>query len=176
MKYLPEVEREADVPDIESRGEQRGNVGDLVARDAATDTGDEEGELGMLAGESDETVDVFAHGIDAFHGGYGIALPLQAIALAEDGAETLHGGVGGAATVHARGIAAEDEYLTLFERGDAVGGDAATRLDEFEKIGIGRVYHCANFCTKIRSVPETAKKFTHPGVGLWGLSVPWRGL
>ena len=156
---LPEIEREADVLDIYGISEQRGDVGDFVASDAAADARDEESELRMLAGKANETVDVVAHGIDALHGGDGVTLALESVALTEDGTEELHGGVGSAATVHAGGIAAENEYLPLFERGDAVGGDAVMIVDEFEKVGIGRVFHCANFCTKLRTVSEIVKYF-----------------
>ena len=64
----------------------------------------------MLAGEGEELVHVGLDGLDAaLHRRDGVALALEADAAAEDGAEMLERGPCGAATVHPRKVAPENE-------------------------------------------------------------------
>ena len=93
-------------------GEEGGDVAVGEAGDAAADAGDVEEELRVLAGEGDEVIHVGLDGLNAaLHRRDGVALALEADAAAEDCAEMLERGPGGAATVHPRKIASENEDL-----------------------------------------------------------------
>ena len=115
LQRLHEGFGEADVGEGEGGGEEGGDFAVGEAGDAAADAGDVEEELGVLAGEGDEVVHVGLDGFNAaLHCRDGVALALEADAAAEDGAEQLEGCPGGAATVHPRKVASENEdFISL---------------------------------------------------------------
>ena len=81
-----------DVTEADGTSEQRGDLGRGEACDAAADAGHQEGHLGMAVGEAEELIHVGLDSIHAtLHGGDGIALSLQAHALAHDGTKPIYG-------------------------------------------------------------------------------------
>ena len=66
----------------------------------------------MLLGIGDELIDVGADGVNAsLHGGDGIALTLDAVAIAHYGSKIKIGNAGGTTSVHTGKIAAEHKHL-----------------------------------------------------------------
>ena len=81
-----------DVTEADGTSEQRGYLSGGEACDAAADAGHQEGHLGMAVGETEELIHVGLDGVHApLHGWDGIALSLQAHALAHDGTKPIHG-------------------------------------------------------------------------------------
>ena len=69
------------------------------------------------------------------HGGYGIALPPQALAYAPLGSEMAVSIIGGTSAVMTGKITAEDKYLAWAEGSDIVGGK------------LWLINHCCRLCT-----------------------------
>lgn len=111
-------------------GEEGGDVGGGVAGEAAADPGDEEGEVGFVAGVVEEFGDVLGdvvegEGLDALVlGGDGVGLAVVADTLAADGTEALPGEEGGSAAVESGEVGPEDEDFVGSEEGDVLGGVA----------------------------------------------------
>ena len=96
--------------------EQRRNFFVREACNAATDTGNEEGEGRVLLGKLDELVHI---GFDGFyatlHRWDTVALTLQSYALSHDGPKLAVGNICRTTTMHATKIAAKHEYLVWLE-------------------------------------------------------------
>ena len=91
------------------------------ASNAATDTGDQEGQFGMLFGKGYELIDVGCDSIHAaLHRGDGVTLALKADALPHNGTEFLNGDASCAASMYTGKVAAKDKDLVFAERVDTV--------------------------------------------------------
>lgn len=86
----------------------------------------------MLAGVGDETLDGLAGAGEAFHGGDGVALALEAFTVAPLCSEMVQGEAGGASGVVAEVVGAEDEDLAGLEGTDAFGGDSVGGVHKFQ--------------------------------------------
>lgn len=121
-----------DVLHVDGSRKQRRNLGVGEACDAAADARDQEGQLRVLLGKSDELVDVGLDGVHtALHRRDGVALALQPNALTHDGAKLLDSYPRRSATVHALQVAAKDEDFVFAEAMDVVGRDATFELTHF---------------------------------------------
>ena len=115
---LPEGQWQEDIGEVGGFQEERCYLIGLVAGNAAADGGDEELEFLVLPGKGGEALHGRGKVLQAFHGGDGVGLPLQAFADAPDCAELLLGYSGGAAHVGALGIAAKDKDFIFCEHID----------------------------------------------------------
>ena len=80
----------------------------------------------MLGGKGNKLVYIRLDGLGtSLHGGYGIALSLQAYALAPYGSEGVEGGTGCASAMKTRKIAAENKNLIILESGNEMWGKSA---------------------------------------------------
>ena len=86
----------------------------------------------MLAGEGDETLDGLAGAGEAFHGGDGVALALEAFTVTPLCSEMVQGEAGGTSGVVAEVVGAEDEDLAGLEGTDAFGGDSVGGVHKFQ--------------------------------------------
>ena len=125
VQHLPEALRQVDVRYSHRVLEERGNLLRPESGDAAAYFRDEERQFGMLAGEADEVVHIGFDGVGAsVHGRDAVGLSLQACALSPYGSPLLPGQQGGASAVGTFQVAAENEYLTGLQLGDAGGCDS----------------------------------------------------
>lgn len=102
-------------------------MGGGEAGNAATNFGDQEGQVGMAFGKLDEFVHVGFYGLGTpVHGWDGVRLPLQADAPAPYGSEFIYSQQGGTTPVGSGEVAAKDENLVrpelLYARGRCAGG------------------------------------------------------
>ena len=86
----------------------------------------------MLAGEGYEAVYGGAGAGEAFHGGDGVALALEAFTVTPLGCEMVQGEAGGTSGVVAEVVGAEDEDLAGLEGTDAFGGDSVSGVHKFQ--------------------------------------------
>ena len=125
------------VLNINGASKQRCNFTDSEANDAAAYAGDQEGQLGVLLGESDEFVNVRLDGIrPALHGRDGIALALQPHTLTHNGTEFLESDTCCTATVSALQVAAEDKDFVLAETSDVVRRDTMAEFVHATEIAV----------------------------------------
>lgn len=117
------------------RGKRR-YVGRTPPGNTATYGRDKKQQLAVVAGKVGKFIDirlnVFCRGK---HGGYGIALPSEALADAPLGSEMAMSIIGGTAAVMTGKITAEDKYLAGAEGSDIVGGK------------LWLINHCCRLCT-----------------------------
>lgn len=128
VQFFPEPCGQGDVLKFDALAEEWSHVAVSVASDAAADSGDEEVQFGVAGGEVDEASHGLCHALQAFHGGNGVAAPLQSFSLSPDGSEALHGVACCAASVRSVYVAAEDKDFVLAEQAYVVGCDAVGRL------------------------------------------------
>lgn len=118
-------------------GKEGGDFLGRIAGYAAAYGGDEEGVLLMLTGEGYEAVYGGAGAGEAFHGGDGVALALEAFTVAPLCSEMVQGEAGGTSGVVAEVVGAEDEDLAGLEGTDAFGGDSVGGVHKFQSnIGV----------------------------------------
>ena len=86
----------------------------------------------MLTGEGDETGDGLTGAGEAFHGGDGVALALEAFTVTPLCSEVVQGETGGTSGVMAEVVGAEDEDLAGLEGTDAFGGDSVGGVHKFQ--------------------------------------------
>lgn len=86
----------------------------------------------MLAGEGNETLDGLAGAGEAFHGGDGVALALEAFTVTPLCSEMIQGEAGGTSGVVTEVVGAEDEDLAGLEGTDAFGGDSVGGVHKFQ--------------------------------------------
>lgn len=99
---------------------------------AAAYGGYEEGVFLVLAGEGDETLYGGAGAGEAFHGGDGVALTLEAFTVTPLCSEMIQGEAGGASGMVSKMVGAEDEDLAGLEETDAFGGDSVGGVHKFQ--------------------------------------------
>ena len=120
VQFEPERAGKGDVLERHSVAEKRRDVGIVEACDATADARDVEVEVGVLAGEVDEFVNIGAYGLyPTLHCWDGVALPLQSNALSH-----AKGDKGGSSAVHALKITAKDEDFARLKRLDAIWCDS----------------------------------------------------
>ena len=135
IQHLAEAPGQRDVLHGFGRFEQRGDLFGGKSGDSAADLRDEEIQLGIQPCELDEFIDIGLDGFDAaLHGGYGIALALEADTLSPDGSELHEGQVCGSSGVHSGEVASENEDFVGLEGDDVVGRYFHGRF-VFPKIG-----------------------------------------
>ena len=86
----------------------------------------------MLAREGDETLDGLTGAGEAFHGGDGVALALEALTVTPLCSEMVQGEAGGATSMMSKMVGAEDEDLAGLEGTDAFGGDSVGGVHKFQ--------------------------------------------
>lgn len=91
---------------------------------AAADGGYEEGEFLVLLCEGDETFNGGAGAVEAFHGGDGVTLSLEAFSVTPDCSKMIKCEAGCAACVVAKMVGAKDENLSGKEGTYAFWGDS----------------------------------------------------
>ncbi len=124
-----------DILHVDGGGKQWRNLCIGEARDAATDARDQEGQLGMLLGKSDELINVGLDGVHtALHRRDGVALSLQSNALSPDGTKLLDGYPCRSATVQALNVATEHKDFVFAEAMDIVGCDAMIEFAHFSVV------------------------------------------
>lgn len=82
----------------------------------------------MVFSEGNETLDSLAGAGEAFHGGDGVALALEAFTVTPLGSEVVQGEAGGTSGMMSEVVGAEDENLAGLEGTDAFGGDLVGRV------------------------------------------------
>ncbi len=92
----------------------------------------QKGVLLVLAGEGDEAVYGGACVVEAFQGGDGVALALEAFTVTPLCSEMIQGEAGGTSGVVAEVVGAEDEDLAWLEETDAFGGDSVGGVHKFQ--------------------------------------------
>lgn len=95
----------------------------------------------MLTGEGYEAVYGGAGAGEAFHGGDGVTLALEAFTVTPLGSEVVQGEAGGTSGVVAEVVGAEDEDLAGLEGTDAFGGDSVGGVHKFQS-NIGTKLRC----------------------------------
>lgn len=124
-KIIPEAFRQGYILKRCCICEKRCYFGIGEAGDAAADARYKESERGMCGGVLNEIVDIRPDCFHAaLHGGYCVALSLNANAFAHDCTEMDKSCPGGATSVHTGKIAAEHKYFVRPEFGDIFGRDA----------------------------------------------------
>ena len=103
-----------------------------IAGYAAASGGYEEGEFLVLTGEGYEAVYGGAGAGEAFHGGDGVALALEAFTVTPLCSEMVQGEAGGTTGMVAEVVGAEDEDLAGLEGTDAFGGDSVGGVHKFQ--------------------------------------------
>ena len=121
-----------DVGEVFGIGKEGGDFLCGVSGYAAAYGGYEEGEFLMLLGEGDETLDGLAGAGEAFHGGDGVALALEAFTVTPLCSEMVQGEAGGTSGVVTEVVGAEDEDLAGLEGTDAFGGDSVGGVHKFQ--------------------------------------------
>ena len=86
----------------------------------------------VLTGEGDEAVYGGAGAGEAFHGGDGVALALEAFTVAPLCSEMIQGETGGTTCMMSKMVGAEDEDLAGLEGTDAFGGDSVCGVHKFQ--------------------------------------------
>ena len=106
---------------VDGTSKQRRDFSGSEASNAATDTGDQEGQFGVLFGKGYELIDIGRYGVHAtLHRGDSVALALQTDALPHNGTEFFYGDAGCAASMCTGKVAAKDKDLVTAERVDTV--------------------------------------------------------
>lgn len=86
----------------------------------------------VMTGEGDETFYCLTGAGEAFHGGDGVALALEAFTVAPLCSEMVQGEAGGTSGVVTEVVGAEDEDLAGLEETDAFGGDSVGGVHKFQ--------------------------------------------
>ena len=103
-----------------------------VAGYAAAYGGYEESVLLVLTGEGYEAVYGGAGAGEAFHGGDGVALALEAFTVTPLCSEMVKGEAGGTTGVVSKMVGAEDEDVAGLEGTDTFGGDSVSVVHKFQ--------------------------------------------
>lgn len=126
-----------DVGEVFGIGKEGGDFLGGVAGYAAAYGSYQKGVLLVLAGEGDKTLDGLTGAGEAFHGGDGVALALEAFTVAPLCSEVVQGEAGGATCMMSKMVGAEDEDLAGLEGTDAFGGDSVGGVHKFQSnIGV----------------------------------------
>ena len=128
---------QVDIGEVFGIGKEGGDFLGCVAGYAAAYGGDEEGVLLVITGEGDETLYGLTGAGEAFHGGDGVALALEAFAVTPLCSEMVQGKAGGTSGVVTEVVGAEDEDLAGLEGTDEFGGDSVGGVHKFQSnIGV----------------------------------------
>ena len=123
---------QVDVGEVFGIGKEGGDFLGGVAGYAAAYGGYEEGVFLVLAGEGYEAVYGGAGAGEAFHGGDGVALALEAFTVTPLCSEVVQGETGGTSGMVSEVVGAEDEDLAGLEGTDAFGGDSVGGVHKFQ--------------------------------------------
>ena len=127
---------------IDGTSEQRCNFPWCEASDAATYLGDEEGQLRMHVGKTNELFHVGHDGVRAaLHRRDGVTFALQSNALTHNGTKFLHSNTCCAASMCPGKVAAKDENLAVFKAFDVFRRDAVAEFVYLMVILGGAVFH-----------------------------------
>jgi len=117
--------RQVDIRYADSLFKERGYFVWRKSGDTTTYFRDKERQFGMFLGATDKVVDVRLNfGWSSVHGRDAVSLSLQACSLSPYSSPLLPGQQGGASAVGTFQVAAENEYLTGLQLGDAGGCDS----------------------------------------------------
>ena len=127
---------------VDGSSKQWSKLSGSEACNAATYLGDEEGQLRMHVGKTDELFHIGQDGVRAaLHRGDSVALALQTHALTHDGSKFLHSNACCATCMCPGKVAAKDENLFVLKAFDILRRDAVAEFAYLVVVPGGAVFH-----------------------------------